>query len=37
MNALNKLNLSEGFIITVDEEEDLSIEDKKIFVRPCWK
>ena len=37
MNALNRLNLSEGFIITMDEEEDLIIEDKKIFVRPCWK
>lgn len=37
MNALKRLNLSEGFIITLDEEEDLLIEDKKIFVRPCWK
>lgn len=37
MNALEKLNLPEGFIITLDEEEDLIVEGKKIFIRPCWK
>ena len=34
---MERLNLSEGFIITLDDEEDLTIEGKKIFIRPCWK
>lgn len=37
INALERLNLSEGYIITLDEEQDLIQNDKKIFVRPCWK
>ncbi|MFQ5770234.1 MAG: ATP-binding protein, partial [bacterium] len=37
MQALDRFNLSEGTILTLDEEEELVVHDKKIMVRPCWQ
>lgn len=37
LEAIKKFKLKEGFIITLDEERDIKIEDKKISVLPVWK
>lgn len=37
LSALNTYNLSEGMILTTDETEELTIEEKKIVVCPVWK
>lgn len=38
MEALTMYNLNEGYIITEqDDEREIIIEDKKIFVLPIWK
>lgn len=35
--AAERFNLPEAYIITLDEEDEMAIEGKKIFVRPAWK
>ena len=37
IQALEFFNLTRGYIITVDEEEEFEVSGKTIFVRPCWK
>ncbi|MCX6748729.1 MAG: DUF4143 domain-containing protein, partial [Candidatus Pacearchaeota archaeon] len=37
LEAMKKFKLKKGFIITLEEERDIEIEDKKIFVLPVWK
>lgn len=37
LETLERFNLPEGLIITLDEEEDLVQDDKKIKIMPCWK
>lgn len=37
IKTLEKLNLKEGYIITLDEEEDFVQDNKKIIVKPVWK
>lgn len=34
---MEKFNLKEGVILTMDQEEELNIHNKKIFVKPLWK
>lgn len=36
-HAMERFNLPEGHIITLDEEDELSANGKKILVRPGWK
>lgn len=35
--AMDAYQLSEGFIITMEEKEELTIDDKKIHVVPAWE
>lgn len=35
--AMEKFKLKEGFIITLEEEREINIENKKIYVLPVWK
>jgi len=35
--TMDKYNLSEGCIITLDEEEDIEINNKRIAITPAWK
>ena len=37
LEAMNKFRLNEGFIITLEEERDIKIENKNIFILPVWK
>lgn len=37
IQALERFHLAEGYIITLDEDEELEVKGKKIIVRPCWK
>jgi len=37
VGALNKFSLKEGLIITLDQEEEIDIEGKKITLKPIWK
>ena len=37
MDALNKYKLKEGTILTEDEEDEITIEKKKIKIIPVWK
>jgi hypothetical protein len=37
LHAAERFNLPEAHIITLDEEDEISIDDRKIFVRPAWK
>jgi uncharacterized protein len=37
LEAMEKLNISEGTIITYDQEDKISVNDKKIFLIPAWK
>jgi len=37
LEAMNKFKLKEGLIITLDEERDIEVEGKKIYVLPVWK
>jgi uncharacterized protein len=37
MEALNQYNLSQGFILTTDQEEIIHQKGKKIIVLPIWK
>ncbi len=35
--ALEKLHLKEGLILTFDQEDELSISNKRILIKPVWK
>lgn len=35
--TMDKYNLSEGHIITLDEEEDVEVNNKRIAIKPAWK
>ena len=35
--ALENLNLKEGLILTFDQEDELSVVNKKITIMPVWK
>jgi hypothetical protein len=35
--ALEKLNLKEGLILTFNQEDELSISNKRITIKPAWK
>lgn len=35
--TMDKFNLSEGCIITLDEEEDIEVNNKRITIQPAWK
>ena len=37
IEALNEYKLKEGLILTLDKEEELVLEDKKIIIKPVWK
>src|SRR3989344_2522697 len=37
LEAMNKFRLNEGFIITLEEERNIKIENKNIFILPVWK
>ncbi len=37
MNAMNAFAIEEGFILTNDEERELTFECAKIQVMPVWK
>lgn len=37
MDAMNNFMLNTGYIITADQEEEMIIENKKIFIRPAYK
>jgi len=37
IEALKEHSLKEGLILTLDKEEELLIEDKKIIIKPVWK
>lgn len=37
VEAMNKFKLEEGLILTYNQEEEISIDKKKIFIRPVWK
>ena len=37
LEALTKFDLKEGLILTYSQEDDLSIEGKKIKAVPIWK
>ncbi len=37
LEAMNKFKLKEGLIITLDEEREIKIKDKKIYILPAWK
>ena len=37
LEALDKLKLNNGLIITHDQEDELNVNGKKILVKPAWK
>ena len=37
LEVLHSFNLQHGLILTYDQEEELTIEDKKITIKPIWK
>lgn len=37
LEALDKCNLKEGLIVTLDQEDKLTINGKRIFIIPAWK
>ena len=37
IEALNEFNLKEGFILTLNQEDEFLIEGKKIHILPTWK
>ena len=37
ISALNAYNLTEGLILTDDETEEVTIDNKKIQIIPIWK
>ena len=37
IEALKEYKLKEGLILTLDKEEELIVEDKRIIIKPVWK
>jgi hypothetical protein len=37
LHAAERFNLPEAYIVTLDEEDEMALEGKKIFIRPAWK
>lgn len=37
VQAAQRFGLAEGYIITLEDEEELEMEGVKIIVQPCWK
>ena len=37
LEVLKKFNLKKGLILTYNQEDELNIENKKIFIKPVWK
>lgn len=37
IEALNIYNLSQGYILTEDDEDELTISNKRIIIYPVWK
>jgi len=37
LEALEKFKLNNGLIITYDQEDELTVNEKKIFMKPAWK
>ena len=37
LHAAKRFDLQEACILTLDEEDEIEVEGKKIIVRPCWK
>ncbi|MDO8517116.1 MAG: ATP-binding protein [Nanoarchaeota archaeon] len=37
IEALKEYKLKEGLILTLDKEEELIVEDKKVIIKPVWK
>ncbi|MBS3092482.1 ATP-binding protein, partial [Candidatus Pacearchaeota archaeon] len=37
IEAMKEYKLKEGLILTLDKEEGLVVEDKKITIKPVWK
>ena len=37
IEALKKFKLNKGLILTYDQEEELTIEKKRIIIKPVWK
>lgn len=37
IEAMKKFNLKQGLILTMDDEKELKIENKKIIIKPVWK
>jgi hypothetical protein len=37
IESMQEFNLKKGLILTLDQEEEFSIEGKKIIVKPVWK
>jgi uncharacterized protein len=37
LEAIKKHKLKEGFIITLDQEDELKIDNKRIIIKPIWK
>ncbi len=36
LKTMEELNRTEGYILTLDDYEDIAIEDKRIYIRPIW-
>ncbi len=37
IEALNEYNLNEGLILTLDQEDEIILNDKSILIKPVWK
>ena len=37
MEAMNAYGLAEGYILTMEEKEELEIDGKQVHVLPMWK
>ena len=37
LEVLKRFNLKKGLILTYNQEDELNIENKKIFIKPVWK
>ena len=37
LEVLKKFNLKKGLILTYNQEDELNIENKRIFIKPVWK
>lgn len=37
IEAMEKFNLKEGLVLTMDEEDEIKVENKKITIKPIWK